>query len=63
MEAENKSNVFMSSRHQNPGALTGGAPVQKENFTWAGIVGIIALLAAIAAVLLEWMDWSFIRIG
>lgn len=62
MEAENKPNVYMSSRHQNPGAFT-GAPVQKENFTWAAIVGIVALLLGAAAVLLEWLDWSTIRIG
>lgn len=59
MEAENKSNVFMSSRHQNPGALT-SAPAKKEDFTWAAIVGIIALLAGIAAVLLMWQDWDVI---
>ena len=62
MENENKPAVFMSSRHQNPGALTGGA-VKSENFTWAAILGIIALLLVIAAVLLEWLDWSVISIG
>ncbi len=59
--AENKSNVFMSSRHQNPGALT--AQVKKENFTWAAVVGVLALVAAIAAVLFEYLDWSVISIG
>lgn len=60
MEAENK--VFMSSRHQNPGAIT-AAPTKKEDFTWAAIVGILALLLAIAAVVLEYMDWSVISVG
>ncbi len=61
MEPENKQTVFMSSRHQNPGALTG--VTKSENFTGAAILGIIALLLVIAAVLLEWLDWSVISIG
>ncbi len=59
--AETKSTVYMSSRHQNPGALS--AQVKKENFTWAAVVGIFALVFAIAAVLFEYMDWSVISIG
>lgn len=62
METENKPTVYMSSRHQNPGAIT-SASGKNEDFTWAAVLGIIALLAAIAAVLLEWMDWSVISIG
>ncbi len=62
METENKPAVFMSSRHQNPGAIT--APTGKsEDYTLAAILGIVALLAAIAAALLEWMEWSVISIG
>ena len=61
MEPENKQAVFMSSRHQNPGALVGN--VKSENFTWAAILGIFALLLVVAAVLLEWLDWSVISIG
>lgn len=61
MEPENKQNVFMSSRHQNPGAL---APtVKAENFTWAAILGIVALALVGAALLLEWMDWQVISVG
>ena len=61
MEPDTKQNVFMSSRHQNPGAL---APTAKaENFTWAAILCLIALALVGAALFLEWMDWSVISVG
>ena len=61
MEPENKQNVFMSSRHQNPGALT--PTVKAENFTWAAILCLIAFALIGAALFLEWMDWSTISVG
>ena len=61
MEPEPKQTVFMSSRHQNPGALK--PTVKAENFTWAAILGLIALALVGAALFLEWMDWSTISVG
>ena len=61
MEPDTKSTVFMSSRHQNPGALVETA--KSENFSVAAILGIVSLVFVVVAVVLEWMDWSVISRG
>ncbi len=62
MESENKQNVFMSSRHQNPGALM-PSETKSENFTVAAILCLIALVLVGAALFFEWMDWSTLSVG
>ena len=61
MEPENKQTVFMSSRHQNPGALT--TTEKAENFTLAAILCLIALALVGAALFFEWMDWTTLSVG
>ncbi len=61
MEPETKQNVYMSSRHQNPGALVNAT--RPENFTWAAILGALALVLVAAAIVLEYMDFSVISVG
>ena len=55
MSIEQQSNVFVSERHQNPGAIMASQP-KEENFTWAAVLAGISAVLFIALLVMQWLD-------
>jgi len=54
MSSENKPNVYVSERFQNPETLV--APRKRERWGWAVALAVLSVVAFLTLIVLQWIE-------